>query len=43
MKVKLLDKNFLMILGGDVFLLAAAWYGAHLARFDLGAALLERP
>jgi hypothetical protein len=35
MKARLLDKNFLIILGGDVFLLAAAvWYGAHLATFD---------
>ena len=34
MRIRLLRRNFLVILGIDALLLAAAWYGAHLARFD---------
>ncbi len=34
MKTRLLDRNFLVILGIDALLLAAAWYGAHLLRFN---------
>ncbi|NVM22999.1 MAG: polysaccharide biosynthesis protein [Desulfobacterales bacterium] len=34
MKTRLLQRNFLVILGVDVLLLAAAWYGAHLLRFN---------
>ena len=34
MKTRLLYRNFLVILGIDVLLLAVAWYGAHLLRFN---------
>ncbi|MBW2194909.1 MAG: polysaccharide biosynthesis protein, partial [Deltaproteobacteria bacterium] len=34
MKYSLLRRNFLVILCADVVLLAAAWYVAHLVRFD---------
>ncbi len=34
MKTRLLYRNFLVILGIDVLLLATAWYGAHLLRFN---------
>jgi len=34
MKTRLLRKNFIIILGVDVLLLAIAWYGAHLLRFN---------
>ena len=34
MKTRLLHRNFLVILGIDALLLAAAWYGAHLLRFN---------
>ena len=34
MKAKLFYKNFLLILGIDIFLLSLVWYGAHLVRFD---------
>ena len=34
MRTRLLQRNFLVILGIDALLLAAAWYGAHLLRFN---------
>jgi FlaA1/EpsC-like NDP-sugar epimerase len=34
MERRLPQKNFFVILAMDVLLLAAAWYGAHLVRFD---------
>ena len=34
MKIRLLRRNFLVILGIDALLLAVAWYGAHLLRFN---------
>jgi len=34
MKFRLFYKNFLIVLGIDLLLLAAAFYGAHLVRFD---------
>jgi len=34
MKSKIVDKNFLIILVSDALLVAAAWYGAHLLRFN---------
>ena len=35
MKLRLLRKNFFLILSLDVLLLACAWYGAYLVRFEL--------
>jgi len=34
MKIRLLRKNFFLILSLDVLLLACAWYGAYLVRFE---------
>lgn len=34
MKTNLLRRNFLVVLGVDVLVLAAAWYAAHLVRFE---------
>ena len=34
MRTRLLRRNFLVILGIDALLLTAAWYAAHLVRFD---------
>jgi FlaA1/EpsC-like NDP-sugar epimerase len=34
MKSRIFQKNFLLILGMDVFLLVASWYIAYLVRFD---------
>ena len=34
MKTRLLYRNFLVILAADALLLVAAWYAAHLVRFD---------
>jgi len=34
MQVKIIRKNFLLVLGIDALLLAASWYTAHLVRFD---------
>lgn len=34
MKLRVLNRNFLVVLAGDTLLLAAAWYAAHLLRFN---------
>jgi len=32
--MKIVDKNFLIVIGCDALLTAASWYGAHLLRFN---------
>ena len=34
MKLRIIRKNFLLVLGIDMLLLVASWYAAHLVRFD---------
>jgi FlaA1/EpsC-like NDP-sugar epimerase len=34
MQLKIIRKNFLLVIGIDALLLAASWYTAHLVRFD---------